>query len=774
MKKLLILSMLTALILVGSLAFAQDPDLGTISGTVTNEVTAEPLGQAIMVAMTIGNHPRPADFDSTDEFGVYELDVSYGDYRVMAFKLGYEPEFWEEADNPEDAAVVAVDEENSPTGIDFTLTERVIEPGSVAGVVTDFDTGDPIEDAIVALCTFNQPGFQRIAYTLADGSYLIDDLPPGTYRLACHKDGYVLEEYPDSVMVDDGAVTGIDFALEPLVFGSIAGTVTDAGTGDPVEGARIMARIPGHHGYQCVAFSGVDGTYLIDELIPGEYSVVCGKRGYISLEYPNPVIIDGNDVTGIDFALEAITMSGISGVVTDGATTEPIEGALVFAIKMQYPHCFRWALTNENGEYLIELPSGEYYMEARARGYFPGVLEDPVVVVDEIAANINFELMPVAFGSISGTVYDTAGVPISNAFVHAHKYHSFHHGTARTDSLGNYTIEHLIPGAYKVKAYAQGYIRQVYDELVIVGADEDVTGIDFYLEIYVSPFDGYIAGNVFDDATLEPIANACLVAISHRTNPYHHMLRFTRTDENGDYIFENLPDVEFKILCGAREYVAEFYDDKDNIQDADAVTPDADDINIGLAAVEASFRTLSGRIVENGQSINDAIVLAKQDGKVVAFGEIFDDGVYYINNLAPGEYAIEVISSTMGEGSLDEISVVFSDKYDADIVLSPTSVDDNSASLPTSTMLLQNYPNPFNSSTNISFCLAEEGYVNLTVYDMLGRKVTTLNSSKMEAGQHILTWNGVDSENNNVVSGLYLYVLKTGDETYTKRMLLLK
>jgi flagellar hook assembly protein FlgD len=117
--------------------------------------------------------------------------------------------------------------------------------------------------------------------------------------------------------------------------------------------------------------------------------------------------------------------------------------------------------------------------------------------------------------------------------------------------------------------------------------------------------------------------------------------------------------------------------------------------------------------------------------------------------------------------------VVTEDVYEADIVLSPTSVD-NETALPTVTALAQNYPNPFNATTNISFSLANAGEVELSVYDLLGRKVSTLVASNLPAGSHVINWNGLDDSGHQVSSGMYLYVLKTAGETFANRMVLLK
>jgi hypothetical protein len=90
-------------------------------------------------------------------------------------------------------------------------------------------------------------------------------------------------------------------------------------------------------------------------------------------------------------------------------------------------------------------------------------------------------------------------------------------------------------------------------------------------------------------------------------------------------------------------------------------------------------------------------------------------------------------------------------------------------SLPDRLVLFQNYPNPFNARTTIRFVLPEAQDVELTVYDLLGRRVEVLSDEYMEAGAHTVTWNASD-----VSSGVYFYRLETKNATKSIKMLLLK
>lgn len=83
--------------------------------------------------------------------------------------------------------------------------------------------------------------------------------------------------------------------------------------------------------------------------------------------------------------------------------------------------------------------------------------------------------------------------------------------------------------------------------------------------------------------------------------------------------------------------------------------------------------------------------------------------------------------------------------------------------------LMQNYPNPFNPSTQIRFSLADKGLVTLKIYDVLGNVVKTLLNEEKPAGEY-----NVQFDAKSFASGVYFYVLHTGNFSMTKKMLLIK
>ena len=104
------------------------------------------------------------------------------------------------------------------------------------------------------------------------------------------------------------------------------------------------------------------------------------------------------------------------------------------------------------------------------------------------------------------------------------------------------------------------------------------------------------------------------------------------------------------------------------------------------------------------------------------------------------------------------------------LINEPVGIENQSRFLPAAFTLRQNHPNPFNATTEISFDLKRTANVTLEVFDLNGRKISTLLNGKQKAGTHWVRFDG-----NRLASGVYFYRLKTeGGIAQTKKMILLR
>ena len=95
--------------------------------------------------------------------------------------------------------------------------------------------------------------------------------------------------------------------------------------------------------------------------------------------------------------------------------------------------------------------------------------------------------------------------------------------------------------------------------------------------------------------------------------------------------------------------------------------------------------------------------------------------------------------------------------------------EDNDATTPSIYSLGDNYPNPFNPTTRFNFSIAQDENVRITVYSMLGEPVGELVNERLAAGEYSLSFDA-----SSLASGTYIYVIKAGSFTQSKKMVLMK
>lgn len=145
-----------------------------------------------------------------------------------------------------------------------------------------------------------------------------------------------------------------------------------------------------------------------------------------------------------------------------------------------------------------------------------------------------------------------------------------------------------------------------------------------------------------------------------------------------------------------------------------------------------------------------------------------------------------MVSYTKETISFGTVSVIkLSDDPNLDIVLEHAEFADaegrvmnidrkETAVLPGSFELHQNVPNPFNPTTEIRFDLNAPVRVTLSVYNILGQEVIRLADREFPTGSHSVVWDGVDQNGQAAASGIYLYRIKAGEHSASRKMVLMK
>jgi len=169
------------------------------------------------------------------------------------------------------------------------------------------------------------------------------------------------------------------------------------------------------------------------------------------------------------------------------------------------------------------------------------------------------------------------------------------------------------------------------------------------------------------------------------------------------------------------------------------------------------------------------IVLYRQGGYLFTIADKTEnDGVYAwtlpTTNLYSGnDYQIHIVNTEIYVGGR------FEDLSDMFTIGSATAVDNKSETIPDKFALLQNYPNPFNPETRIVYQIPTSSFVNLTIYNLLGKKVKQMVEGQKQPGEYSVVWDGKDDARKRVSSGIYIYQLRVrGKVVFNRRLLFLK
>ncbi len=540
---------------------------GAIEGVVKSGDSA--IENAMVFGWTVVSDGLVTQTAKTDANGAYKLEgLVAGEYYVVASAEGYAPQFYGDGSTPVNAKMVEVVEDEVTSDINFNLRELENGKGAITGTVSA-EAGGPIEGAWVVAVGRGNPFMHQNHFAVTDdqGNYSIAGLGKGIYIVATYANGYVPEIYDDAtsifdaspVMVNNETVTGIDFVL--ATGGSIAGNVSNS-SGEPLENVKVVAHstdnskgIPGLDHFLQMDITDSQGNYKIDGLQEGEYKV--------SASFLNTSFGDR--------------------------------------------------------KYWNDQPD-------------PSKADIVSVGQDEDVTGIDFTFTePTA--KISGVVMDGDGNPLKGVYV-TYVLEDGHYQNfgrlwrhAVTNENGAYELANLKAGTYYVSAwfYDRQHFKGIwYDnkeefenaDPIELAEDQHVTDINFTLDI--STDYGAIAGTVVSDEDGSPVSYALVQAVPVHSNRWgwagrNHSAFLSYTDENGNYELSPLFKGDYHVIVRKNGYM-EYYDDKTEEEQADAVTVVTGDttkgIDFAIPDLPAEGSVVSGVVIDEktGEPIAGALV----------------------------------------------------------------------------------------------------------------------------------------------------------------------
>lgn len=622
---------------------------GAVTGTVTS-IDGMPLGNINVgvqrkVLQPDGNEQWEGFINvPTNEAGQYHVKaMPTGLYRIVfsdqQWPRRYVDEFYDNATNWAGAMELFVQASSVTANINAQL-DRL---GMITGNVTD-NTGNPVLPGVVVgyYQYFVSPAGNNDWYQSSnravvqpDGSYRLESLSPGAYRLyfndtswprlyssQFYRDALDLESAQTITVTANTTITNID--VQMAITGRITGAVTDR---DGVALANIQAIaekfVPDANGGVWMpasqSISDSEGRYTIPSLEPGNYRVQFQDARSPALYYqvvlPNTITVAaGTVVTDINAALDA--KGAISGTVTDGQGA-PLANIAVYLeyTAVDHPDEFwLWGIvpTDESGHYYFEaLEENRFRLffkdERSSRQYATEYYNDAPtadtativkVISNTITSGIDAQLADL--GGATGLVTDEHGQPLTQIQVILYQINdsvwSPTNFVAVTDDAGRYRLAGIDPGVYRFGFHdtrAPGeYATEYYVDSTLAAAT-DVTissGTSITINAQLGAR-GHISG-VITDADGQPLSGMRIGAGFKRDGiDYWENVVSTSSDETGNYTLAGLEPGQYRVCFSDAQdqhhYSYECYDNAPTIERANDVTVQAGTtttINAELAA----------------------------------------------------------------------------------------------------------------------------------------------------------------------------------------------
>ena len=444
---------------------------GAITGTVTDATTGAPASGVTVALYTNTASSTLVASTTTNASGRYTLaGLSTGTYNVWFSSSSYLRSYYNH--DP-----VSVTYGQTTSSVDQALTPSA----TISGAITDAATHAGVSGALVS--AYNTSGsVVASVFTDLTGRYTLSNLPTGAYRvgftdynssqnyLPQYYDGKATLATADPITLATGANrSGVDGALTPGA--QIQGTVTDASTGNPVQGAFVKAL--GSDGTALsTATSDAQGHYSLGGLAAGTYYLsvypTSTSLNYLAQYYngkstlatATPVTVtDSQTLTGIDVRLQPAGQ--ITGTVTSSKDGKPLVGmtVAVFSANSQYP--LQTTTTTADGRYALnQLTTGSYYVSFHdpAGLHRDQLYDDAADRANATAVSVTtgqptsgIDATLTAAGRITGSVLDAENIgPISGANVTLYDANGASVASTTSDSGGNYSFGPLAAGQYSV------------------------------------------------------------------------------------------------------------------------------------------------------------------------------------------------------------------------------------------------------------------------------------------------------------------------------------
>ena len=323
------------------------PTMGTVSGTVIDGSTNQPLNGVSIILAT-----DPSLIVLTNSTGSFNLtNVPAGSYQISFSSTGYSIY----------TGSITISA-GSIVNLGAISLSAIPTTGIIQGTIADASTGSPLTGVTITVTGTST----WTATTAANGSFKIIDIVPGNVTISASKAGYYTAQGTGVMTAGGTLVFSPTLSTLPatVTTGGLKGIIVDSSTSLPVQGATITIT-PDPSGIGPVT-SSASGSFSISGIDPGNYTVSIASANYISQIYTATIIAGTTTDLGIiALAASPSTSTTITGTVMNSSTGQLITGADVFIVGTSTT-----VKTDSSGAYTITgITQPDFDLKASSEGY---------------------------------------------------------------------------------------------------------------------------------------------------------------------------------------------------------------------------------------------------------------------------------------------------------------------------------------------------------------------------------------------------------------------
>jgi protocatechuate 3,4-dioxygenase beta subunit len=456
--------------------------------------------------------------------------------------------------------------------------------GSIEGLVSDAETGDPIAGVQITALGFTSEFADSFFYTAVSnehGKYVMENIKAGSYVVWCDHPEYQYKKIAN-IAIQEQSQLQLDFQLQrkfpeyhTLVAGRVFSQPPLLPAFIPLPGATVFLE---NENVQLQTESDENGFYLFANVPTGKYLLSAEAPGHLRAENIDTIRVeDGTKINNLDIYLtpgEQYPFSSLSGTVFDNNDQNPVYPAYITLIPRHHyfsegPLPIRDSLeisvkNNPDGSYLIEkIPAGVYIVMCTSPEYITERYREITLYASEI--NLNFYLKPLdatQMNLLSGFIYDAeneAPLVLVNVSLYSLDGPENYIQTF-TDGSGYYQFHSIYPGKYVITFFKYEYYPA--RDTIAIEENSWITDYNVYLKPHSVGEPITVWGHVWEESpissAIKPVYPAKIKIIG--INSVGDSISYsTQNNPDGSYKISNIRPGYYTMLCSADGYETAVY-----------------------------------------------------------------------------------------------------------------------------------------------------------------------------------------------------------------------